>query len=137
MQLNQTMLFLYNGDTVTYQNERCSMRTIVRTLKAKGYSVAFRLYPNNALKTLTNNKWPFAVMIGDALLIICPPPLVAEPAEGERDSQDDSDGSTSGTSDDKSSGHSSITNYFQVDPDFLTGYGLGDSHHQPRRGLGL
>ncbi len=47
---------------------------IVRTLKAKGYSVAVHLCPNNALETVTNKEWPFVVVIGDALLII-PPPL--------------------------------------------------------------
>jgi hypothetical protein len=81
MQLNQTMLFLYNGDTVTYPNNQCSMQTIVHTLEAKGYLVAVRLYPNSALKTVTNKEWPFAVVIGDALLIIRPPSQAAEPAE--------------------------------------------------------
>ncbi len=76
MQLNQTMLHLHNVDTITYQNNRCSMRTIVCTLEAKGYSATVCLYPSNTLKTLTNNEWPFTVVIGNALLIIrsTPPP---------------------------------------------------------------
>jgi hypothetical protein len=91
MQLNQMMLFLYNGDTVTYPNNQCSVRTILRTIKAKGYSVEVRLYSNNALETVIDKEWPSAVVIGDALLIICPPPQAAEPAEAESDSRGDSD----------------------------------------------
>jgi hypothetical protein len=121
MQLNQTTLFFYNGDTITYPNNRCSVRMIVCTIEAKGYSVAVHLYPNNALKTVTNEEWPFALVIGEALLIILPPLQATEPAEAESDSRGDSDGSTLGTSDNNSSGHSSITDYSQVDPDFPTG----------------
>jgi hypothetical protein len=129
MQLNQTMLYLHNGDRITYLNNQCSVRTIVHILEAKGYSVAVCLYPNNAIKTLTNDERQSAVMIGDALLIIHPPPPVAEPAEVESDGRStvaisswgESDGTTSMTLDDKSSGHLSITNYSQVDPDFPMG----------------
>jgi hypothetical protein len=81
MQLNQTMLYLYNKDTINYPNKRCSMRTIARILEAKGYSVVVCLYPNNAIKTLNDNKRPFAVVIGDTLLVNLPPPPMAEPAE--------------------------------------------------------
>jgi hypothetical protein len=143
MQLNQMTLFLYNWDTVTYLNDRCSMRTIVCTIEAKGYSVVVCLYPNNALGTVTNKEWPFAVVIGDDLLTIHPPPQAAEPAEVESDSQGDSDGSTLvksddaaepaeaesnsrgdsdssmlEESDDNSSHLSSTTDHSQVDPDF-------------------
>ncbi len=74
MHQNQTMLYLHNGDTITYLNDQCSIQTIVHILEAKGYSVVVHLYPQNVIKNLTNNELTFAVAIGDALLIIPPPP---------------------------------------------------------------
>jgi hypothetical protein len=56
MQLNQTILFFYNGDTINYPNVWCSMQTSTRILEAKVYSVVVCLYPNNAIESLTNNK---------------------------------------------------------------------------------
>jgi hypothetical protein len=106
MQLNQTTLFLYNGNTINYPSKRCSVQTKARILEAKGYSVVVCLYPNNAIQTLTDDERPFEVVIRYALLIIHPPPSLAtepaEPAEVESNGrsttasslQGDSDGAT-------------------------------------------
>ena len=74
MQPNQTTLHKHNRDTITYLNTQCSVRTIVSILEARGYSVGVCLYPHNNINNLTNNEKQFAVVIGEALLIIRPPP---------------------------------------------------------------
>jgi hypothetical protein len=86
MQPNLMTLHLHNGDTIIYPTERCSVRSIVRVLEAKGYSVGVRLYPHNTINNLTNNKKQFTVLVGDAMLIFPPPPPAAEPTEEESNS---------------------------------------------------
>jgi hypothetical protein len=80
--LHQTTLYLYNGDGITYPGNRCSMQMIAHILENKVYSVVVHIYPNTNIGSLTKDKRCFAVAIGDALLIICPP-LLVEPAEVE------------------------------------------------------
>jgi hypothetical protein len=76
MQPNLMMLHLHNRDTITYPTNQCSIQLIVHILEAKGHSVVIPLYPHNTIKNLTNNEKQFAVLVGDALLIInyLPPP---------------------------------------------------------------
>jgi hypothetical protein len=73
MQPNLMTLHLHNRDTISYPADQCSVRSIVRILEAKGYSVGVCLYPHNTINNLTNDKKQLAVMVGDALLIIRPP----------------------------------------------------------------
>jgi hypothetical protein len=127
MQPNLTTLHLHNGDTITYPADQCSVRLIVCILEAKGYSVGVCLYPHNTIDNLTNDEKQFAVVVGDALLIIRPPPA-PEPTEeesggsstGARSLQRTSNGATSKNLDGNSSHLSSTTDYSQVDPDFPT-----------------
>jgi hypothetical protein len=74
MQRNQTTLHLYNEDTVTYPTELVSVQRIASSIRVKGYTVVVCLYPNNATKSITYDGWPIAVVIGDMLLLIHPPP---------------------------------------------------------------
>jgi hypothetical protein len=67
------MLHLYNRDTVTYPTKWFSVRRIVSSIRAKGYTVVVRHYPDNATKSITYDNRPIAVVIGNVLLLICPP----------------------------------------------------------------
>jgi hypothetical protein len=64
MQLNQTTLYLHNGDMITYPNDWHSIQMIVHILETKGYLVGVHLYPHNTINNLTNDKKQYAVVIG-------------------------------------------------------------------------
>ncbi len=118
----------YNGDSITYPDNHCSMQTIASIQESKEYSVVVHLYLNTNIGSLTKDKRRFTVAIEDMLLIICPP-LWVEPAEVEGggrstssvSAQGDAEQSSSETSDSECSCWLSITDYSQVDPECPTG----------------
>ena len=98
------------GDFVIYPTERPSIRTLVRQIEDQGYSVQTYLFPNNNLRVLPPSDLHWAVVIGDAILVIVPP-------SSSDSSVDPSDG-TSSISVSCSSCISSIDDSDQVDSDF-------------------
>ena len=98
------------GDFVIYPTERPSIRTLVRQIEDQGYSVQTYLFPNNNLRALPPGDRHWAVVIGDAILVIVPP-------FSSESSVDPSDDSSSGSAS-CSSRISSINNPDQVTLDF-------------------
>ena len=103
-------LHLPLGDFVIYPTERPSIRTLVRQIEDKGYSVQTYLFPNNKLRALPPGDRHSVVVIGDAILVIVPP-------FSSESSLDPSDDSSSGSAS-CSSSISSIDDEAQVNPDF-------------------
>ena len=97
-------------DFVIYPTERPSICTLVRQIEDQGYSVQTYLFPNNNLRALPPGDRHWAVVIGDAILVIVPP-------FSSESSVDPSDDSSSGSAS-CSSSISSIDDEDQVDPDF-------------------
>ena len=97
-------------DFVIYPTERPSICTLVRQIEDQGYSVQTYLFPNNNLRALPPGDRHWAVVIGDAILVIVPP-------FSSESSVDLSDDSSSGSVS-CSSRISSIDNPDQVDLDF-------------------
>jgi hypothetical protein len=98
------------GDFVIYPTERPSIRTLIRQIENQGYSVQTYLFPNNNLRALPPSNRHWAVVIGDAILVIVPP-------SSSDSSVDPSDG-VSSVSASCSSRISSIDDSDQVDPVF-------------------
>ena len=89
-------LHLPLGDFVIYPTDRPSICTLVRQITDLGYSVEVYLFPHNDLRALPPGDRHWAVVIGDAILVIVPPSLSSD---SPGDSSDDgSSGSVSGSS---------------------------------------
>ena len=100
------------GDFVVYPSDRPSIRTLVRQIADLGYSVEVYLFPHNDLRALPLGDRHWAVVIGDAILVIIPLSLSSDSLG---DSSDDRSSSSV-------SGSSRIEPYYNsdyVDPDFL------------------
>jgi hypothetical protein len=83
-------------DFVIYPTDRPSICTLVRQITDLGYSVEVYLFPHNNLRALPPGNQHWAVVIGDAILVIIPPSLSSD---SPGDSSDDgSSGSVSGSS---------------------------------------
>ena len=73
------------GDFVIYPTARPSIRTLVRQIEDKGYSVQTYLFPNNNLRALPPGDRHWAVAIGEAFLVIVPRcPLLSKYMQGQR-----------------------------------------------------
>ena len=100
------------GDFVVYPSDRPSIRTLVRQIADLGYSVEVYLFPHNDLRALPPGDRHWAVVIGDAILVIIPLSLSSDSLG---DSSDDRSSSSV-------SGSSRIEPYYNsdyVDSDFL------------------
>ncbi len=100
------------GDFFIYPTDCPSIRTLVCQIADLGYSVEVYLFPHNDLRALPPGDRHWAVVIGDAILVILPPSLSSEDSPGDSNN-DSSSGSVSGSS------HIEI--YYDsdnVDPDF-------------------
>ena len=60
------------GDFVIYPTARPSIRGLVRRIYYQGYSVWTYLFPNNNLRAIPPGDRHWAVVIGDAVLVIVP-----------------------------------------------------------------
>ena len=60
------------GDFVIYPTARPSIRTLVRQIDYQVYSVQTYLFPNNNLRAIPPGDRHWAVVIGDAVLVIVP-----------------------------------------------------------------
>ncbi len=58
---------------VIYPTDRPSIRMLVRQIEDLGYSIQTYLFPNNNLWALPPGIRHWAVVIGDAILVIVPP----------------------------------------------------------------
>ena len=84
------------GDFVIYPTDRPSICTLVRQITDLGYSVEVYLFPHNDLRALPPGDRHWAVVIGDAILVIVPPSLSSD-SPGDL-SDNGSSGSVSGSS---------------------------------------
>ena len=103
-------LRLLLGEFVIYPTDCPSICTLVHQIVDLGYLVQTYLFPNNNLRALPLGNRHWAVVIGDAILVIVPP---------------FSSDSSVDPSDDASSGYASCSSRIlsindpdQVDPDF-------------------
>ena len=81
---------------VVYPTDHPSIRTLFHQIGDLGYSVEVYLFPHNDLRALPPGDRHWAVVIGDAILVIVPPSLSSD---SPGDSSDDgSSGSVSGSS---------------------------------------
>ena len=84
------------GDFVVYPTDHPSMRTLVCQIADLGYSVEVYLFPHNNFRALPPGDRHWAVVIGDAILVIVPPSLSSD-SPGDS-GNDGSSGSMSGPS---------------------------------------
>ena len=98
------------GDFVIYPTARPSIRTLVRQIDYQVYLVQTYLFPNNNLRALSPGDRHWAVVIGDAILVIVPP-------FSSESSVDPSNNDSSGFAS-CSSCISAIDDPDQFDPDF-------------------
>ena len=81
---------------VVYPTDHPSIRTLFHQIGDLGYSVEVYLFPHNDLRALPPGDRHWAVVIGDAILVIVPPSLFSD---SPGDSSDNgSSGSVSGSS---------------------------------------
>ena len=72
------------GDFVIYPTACPSIRTLVRQIDYQVYSVQTYLFPNNNLRAIPPGDRHWAVVIGDAVLVIVPHcPLIAKYMQGQ------------------------------------------------------
>ena len=79
------------GDFVIYPTARPSIRTLVRQIDYQVYSVQTYLFPNNNLRAIPPGDRHWAVVIGDAILVIVPPFSSESSVDPKRISEESSD----------------------------------------------